>query len=250
MDTLLSGRRAAGLISSLVWIIHTTVTWYWKVRPQRWRAACVDWKQTGGECWLEVVMWALASRWPWGSYIQTCWWQNKLQKVGLERTHNNSAWPVFAPVHSSWPCLITATTFQFIPSRAKDGNEFLSDSRTSGPPFFYTITSSHRPSVYFHFGDWTQFKCSQTLHQTSLCSFRHWPTFSQSGACKWSSHTLNGRDYATNSRKALWFWCFTPEKYSLQRWASLEAIAAPITASPYFGNIAKEVRGENYPGKR
>lgn len=124
------------LISSLVWIIHTAVTWYWKVRPQRWRAACVDWKQTGGECWLEVVMWALASRWPWGSYTQTRRWQNKLQKVGLERTHNNSAWPVFVSVHSNWPCLITATTFQFIPSRAKDGNEFLSDSRTSGLFFF------------------------------------------------------------------------------------------------------------------
>lgn len=134
---------------------------------------------------------------------------------------------------------LTCKRWERVPVRFKD----------VGTLILKTISSSHWPSLCFHFGDWTQFKCSQTLHQTSLCSFRHWPTFSQSGAYKWSSHTLNGRDYATNSRKALWFWCFTPEKYSLQRWASLEAIAAPITASPYFGNIAKEVRGENYPGK-
>lgn len=43
-----------------------------------------------------------------------------------------------------------------------------------------------------------QVKRSQTLHQISLCSLRRWPTFSQSGAQKWSSHTLGRLNYATD----------------------------------------------------
>lgn len=149
------------------------------VRPQWWRAACVDWKQTGGERWLEVVRWALASRWPWESYTQTCRWQNKLQKVGLERTHNNSTWPVFVSVHSNWPCLITATTFVYTLTCKRWERVPVRFKEVRTPFFFKTISSSHWPSLCFHFGDWTQFKCSQTLHQTSLCSFRHWPTFNR-----------------------------------------------------------------------
>lgn len=145
------------LISSLVWIIHTAVTWYWMVRPQWWRAACVDWKQTGGERWLEVVRWALASRWPWESYTQTCRWQNKLQKVGLERTHNNSTWPVFVSVHSNWPCLITATTFVYtltckrwerVPVRFKEVRTpfFLKPSVPHIGPVFASILEIERNS--------------------------------------------------------------------------------------------------------
>lgn len=92
-----------------------------------------------------------------------------------------------------------------------------------------------------------QFKCSQTLHQTSLCSFRRWPTFSQSGASKWSSHTLNGWDYATNSGNALWLWCFTPEKC---RPAAMSSFGGHICSKTSFSVFwQKKPEEEKYPGK-
>lgn len=46
-----------------------------------------------------------------------------------------------------------------------------------------------------------QLECNQTLRRISR---RQWPTFSQSGAQKWSSHTLGRLNYATDSANAVW----------------------------------------------
>lgn len=45
-------------------------------------------------------------------------------------------------------------------------------------------------------------KRGQTLDGISLCSLRRWPTFSQSGAQKWSSHTLDGLALRNPARAA------------------------------------------------
>lgn len=45
-------------------------------------------------------------------------------------------------------------------------------------------------------------KRGQTLNGISLCSLRRWPTFSQSGAQKWSSHTLDGLALCNPARAA------------------------------------------------
>lgn len=45
-------------------------------------------------------------------------------------------------------------------------------------------------------------KRGQTLDGISLCSLRRWPTFSQSGAQKWSSHTLDGLALRNTGRAA------------------------------------------------
>lgn len=46
-----------------------------------------------------------------------------------------------------------------------------------------------------------QLECNQTLRRIRR---RQWPTFSQSGAQKWSSHTLGRLNYATDSANAVW----------------------------------------------
>lgn len=80
----------------------------------------------------------------------------------------------------------------------------------------------------------------------SLCSFRRWPTFRQSGASKWSSHTLNGRI----TQPTLGTRCGSGASHLRNAARSHELVPRPnLLQNSLLRILAEEARGEKYPGK-
>lgn len=93
-----------------------------------------------------------------------------------------------------------------------------------------THGTSLSPSLNFAFEYWGQLESNEARRsiKISLCSLRRWPTFSQSGAQKWSSHTLGTLNYATDSANTVWMCSGASHLRTACSGANLESTICPL----------------------
>lgn len=100
------------------------------------------------------------------------------------------------------------------------------------------ILNSISTALYnFTFGCWIKSLWMEPdALSNELCSLRHWPTFSQSGAQKWSSHTLGRFNYATDSTNTVWMCSGASHLRTSFRNTTLESIICPSVTNTSGNN--------------